>query len=81
VCRRAADGSVVCDGESFPNGFEWCINTPAVDVDGNVYALGEGRTFMQSALGADYTPVTIGTLGHIVTLNRGHMIVVGPPKP
>ncbi len=54
VCHRIPDGSVSCvnDG-SHPHGFEWCINAPAVDgngnvyvesEDGNVYVLGQGNT-------------------------------------
>ena len=41
-CHRNADGSVTCvnDG-THPNGFEWCINAPAVDGNGNVYVESE----------------------------------------
>ncbi|HKB35045.1 MAG TPA: hypothetical protein VKD72_01240, partial [Gemmataceae bacterium] len=41
-CHRNADGSVTCvnDG-THPNGFEWCINAPAIDGDGNVYVESE----------------------------------------
>jgi outer membrane protein assembly factor BamB len=41
-CHRNADGSITCvnDGRH-PNGFEWCINAPAVDGDGNVYVESE----------------------------------------
>jgi hypothetical protein len=53
-CHRNTDGTVTCvnDG-NHPNGFEWCINAPAVDgngnvyvesEDGNVYVLGQGHT-------------------------------------
>jgi hypothetical protein len=41
-CRRNADGSVTCvDDGKHPNGFEWCINAPAVDGAGNVYVESE----------------------------------------
>ncbi len=41
-CHRNADGSVTClDDGTHPNGFEWCINAPAVDGDGNVYVESE----------------------------------------
>jgi len=42
ACHRQADGTVVCvnDGKH-PNGFEWCINAPAVDGAGNVYVESE----------------------------------------
>jgi len=54
ACHRNADGSVTCvnDGKH-PNGFEWCINAPAVDgagnvwvesEDGNVYELDQGHS-------------------------------------
>jgi outer membrane protein assembly factor BamB len=41
-CHRNADGSITCvnDGKH-PNGFEWCINAPAVDGEGNVYVESE----------------------------------------
>ena len=41
-CHRNPDGSITCvnDGRH-PNGFEWCINAPAVDGDGNVYVESE----------------------------------------
>jgi hypothetical protein len=29
------------EGEPHPNGFEWCVNEPAVDARGNVYANAE----------------------------------------
>jgi outer membrane protein assembly factor BamB len=42
TCRRNADGSVTCvDDGTHPNGFEWCINAPAVDRNGNVYVESE----------------------------------------
>jgi hypothetical protein len=53
-CHRNPDGSITCvnDGRH-PNGFEWCINAPAVDgngsvyvesEDGNVYVLDQGNS-------------------------------------
>jgi hypothetical protein len=52
-CRRNPDQSITCvnDGRH-PNGFEWCINAPAIDgngsvyvesEDGNVYVLDQGH--------------------------------------
>src|SRR4030095_3365803 len=55
------------------NGFEWCINAPAVDAAGNVYANSEdghlyvmrqggvslGQIFLNQALGAAYTPLSL----------------------
>jgi hypothetical protein len=89
-CVRAADGSVQCKSDH-PNGFEWCINAPAIDrdgtmfansEDGNLYAIGadgqlRDQFFLDTALGASYTPVALDHLGRIYALNAGHMIVVG----
>jgi outer membrane protein assembly factor BamB len=74
-----------------PDDFEWCVNAPAVDgngtvyadsEDGNVYAINQGGTlkgklFLQSALGAAYTPVSIARDGKIYTENDGDIFVVG----
>ena len=38
-CTRGS-GGVTCKNTN-PNGFEWCINMPAVDANGNVYATSE----------------------------------------
>jgi outer membrane protein assembly factor BamB len=73
------------------NGFEWCINAPAVDRDGTVYANSEDghlyavdatgalrdRFFLGKALGAAYTPVVLDHLGRVYALNDGHMFVIG----
>ena len=90
TCARQPDGSVQCT-DDHPYGFEWCISAPAIDAagtiygnseDGNVYALGpdgsmKGRVFLDRALGASYTPVTLDHEGRIYALNAGHMYVVG----
>jgi hypothetical protein len=74
-----------------PNGFEWCINAPAVDTngvvyanseDGHVYAINQGGTlnrkiFLRTAIGAAYTPLSIGADGLLYTENSGHMFVIG----
>ena len=74
-----------------PNGFEWCINAPAVDEnglvyanseDGNVYSINQGGTlnqkiFLRSAIGAAYTPLSIAADGKLYTENDGHMFVIG----
>jgi hypothetical protein len=39
-CSRNANGKLSCRTTN-PNGFEWCINMPAVDVNGNVYVTSE----------------------------------------
>ncbi len=74
-----------------PNGFEWCINAPAVDSngvvyanseDGNIYSINQGgtlkkRIFLRIAIGAAYTPLSIAPDGKLYTENDGHMFVIG----
>ncbi|MCU1279656.1 MAG: hypothetical protein JWM53_3202 [bacterium] len=74
-----------------PDTFEWCINAPAVDKDGTiyagdeggfVYAIGQGghdkgHRFLSMALGASYTPLTIDRQGRLYTLDAGMLGVVG----
>ncbi len=89
-CVRQPDGTLSCTADH-PHGFEWCVNAPAVDRDGVVYANSEDgnlyaitangelrdRLFLNAALGAAYTPLSIDHLGRIYALNNGHMFVVG----
>jgi hypothetical protein len=89
-CHRNPDGSLSCVSDH-PNGFEWCINAPAVDEIGNVYANLEdgslymigpggkpvGRIFMNLAVGAAYTPLSLGPDGKIYTQKDGHLFVIG----
>jgi hypothetical protein len=94
-CHRNPDGSLSCVSDH-PNGFEWCINMPAVDSNGNVYANSEDGNlyvipqghsgvfstassvrFLNLALGAAYTPLSIGPDGKLYTQNAGHLFVVG----
>jgi hypothetical protein len=94
-CHRNPDGSVSCVSDH-PNGFEWCINMPAVDERGHVYVNSEdgnlyeipqghsgvfshplGKLFLNLAIGAAYTPLSIGPDGKLYTQNNGHMFVVG----
>ena len=88
-CTRNADGTVSCVSDH-PFGFEWCVNAPAVDSrgivyanseDGNLYAINQGGTlrqsiFQQLALGAAYTPASLGGDGKIYSQNAGHLFVV-----
>jgi outer membrane protein assembly factor BamB len=74
-----------------PNGYEWCVNAPAVDAngtvyanseDGNVYVINQGGTlkgkiFELLAIQAAYTPIAIGPDGRLYTENDGDMVVVG----
>ncbi len=94
-CSRQPDGSLSCVSDH-PNGFEWCINAPAIDKDGvvyansedgNIYSIDQGHTgvfttpkqrlFLNLAIGAAYTPLSIGHNGKIYTENDGHLFVVG----
>jgi uncharacterized protein (TIGR03437 family) len=89
-CTRNADGSLTCVSDH-PNGFEWCVNSPAIDAngvvyanseDGNLFAIAQGGSaideiFQQLALGAAYTPASIGGDGKIYSQNDGHLFVVG----
>jgi outer membrane protein assembly factor BamB len=84
ICR----GGECVDQE---NGFEWCVNAPAVDMhgtvyvnaeDGNLYALGQGgvlldRISFNAPLGAAYTPVAIDAQGRVYAQSGGHLFVVG----
>jgi hypothetical protein len=59
-CHRGADGSISCvDDGKHPNGFEWCINAPAVDGNGNVFVESEdGKIYVidQGHTGVFTTP-------------------------
>ena len=89
-CSRDANGNVSCVSDH-PRGFEFCVNAPAVDAQGNVYNNSEDGNlyvvrpdgtlreslFLDSAVGAAYTPLAIGPDGKIYTQNDGHLFVVG----
>lgn len=67
------------------------MNSPAIDADGivyansedgNLFAIGPGGSlvqeiFQQLALGAAYTPASIGGDGKVYSQNDGHLFVVG----
>jgi hypothetical protein len=71
-CSRNSSGSITCTPNTNPNGFEWCINMPAVDAngtvyspaeDGNVYAIPQGHTgvFTLATAGARlFTKLALG---------------------
>ena len=40
-CQRNADGSCCTCSSDHPFGFEWCVNAPAIDVNGTVFANSE----------------------------------------
>jgi uncharacterized protein (TIGR03437 family) len=89
-CTRNADGTITCVSDH-PFGFEWCVNAPAIDAngvvyanseDGNLYAIGQGgvlnqNIFQQLAIGAAYTPASLDGQGRIYTQNDGYLFVVG----
>jgi hypothetical protein len=96
ACARQPDGSRVCsdtspNGQRHPNGFEWCVNAPAVDARGDVYAnaedgfvykIGQGgvlksQTFLNQALGAAYTPISLDPSGRVLALNNGELTILG----
>jgi outer membrane protein assembly factor BamB len=71
------------------------VNAPAVDArgityvnseDGFLYAIDSsgnqtGSMFLQLAVGAAYTPLSIDAKGRIYTQNAGHLFVVGSIIP
>ncbi len=78
------------------NGYEWCVNAPAIDSngvvyanseDGNVYSIPQGNSgifstpmqkiFLKQAIGAAYTPLSLGADGKLYVQNDGHLFVVG----
>jgi len=89
-CSRDSSGNVTCVNDH-PAGFEFCVNAPAIDVNGNVYNNSEDgnlyvvrrdgtlreHIFLQLAIGAAYTPLSLGNDGKIYTQNAGHLFVVG----
>jgi len=82
---------LVPEWRSDPAPDEWCINAPAVDAEGTVFALNEDghlyairqggavrdRIMLARAVGAAYTPLAIGGDGRIFALNYGRLFVVG----
>ncbi len=60
-CTRNANGTVACTVTN-PNGFEWCINMPAVDANGLVYVTSEdGNLYVlpQTHTGIFTTPTAL----------------------
>jgi len=93
-CGRNVDGSITCVSDH-PDGFEWCVNQPAVDAagvvyanseDGFLYAIGrdgklKGAIFLDRAIGAAYTPLSLDSAGRIYAQNFGRIFVVGSNPP
>jgi outer membrane protein assembly factor BamB len=67
------------------------VNAPVIDSnnvvyvnseDGNVYSLAQGGTllqkmFLKEAIGAAYTPLSVGPDGKLYVQNDGHLFIVG----
>lgn len=92
TCERQPDGTITCeDTGEHPNGFEWCINAPAIDrngtvyglnEDGYMYAIGQGgreleRVFLTRTQSAAYEPLSIDTRGRIYAQNNGELYILG----
>jgi len=89
-CSTLPDAGLDCVSDH-PDGFEWCINAPAVGPDGTVYGNSEdGRVyairqggqlieqrFLLRSLGAAYTPIAVDSQGRVYSMNGGVMTVVG----
>ncbi len=89
-CHTLSDGGITCVSDH-PDGFEWCVNAPAIGPDGTVYANSEdGRVysirqggtkgeqrFLLQSLGAAYTPIAVDSKGRVYSMNGGVMTVVG----
>ena len=89
ACVRQPDGTLTCTDHTA--GFEWCVNAPAVDRQGTVYANSEDgsvyqikqggvletQTFLNQALGAAYTPISLDPAGRVYVLNNGELTVFG----
>lgn len=90
VCERLPDGTIQCF-DAGVNGFEWCVNAPAIDRDGTVYvnnedgylyAIAQGgiekaRHFLSRAVFASYTPMSLDARGRIYAMNNGELFVIG----
>ena len=88
-CEAAPGGPVCVDDH--PGGFEWCVNSVAVDrfgttyansEDGHLYAIDSGgklrdRIFLDTARGAAYTPISLDDQGRLYPQNNGVLFVVG----
>lgn len=92
TCERAADGTITCaDNGDHPNGFEWCISSPAVDRDGALYGLSEDgnlyaldrqgheleHVFLGRSIEEAYTPTAIDPAGRVYAQNNGQLYVLG----
>jgi outer membrane protein assembly factor BamB len=92
TCERQPDNTITCvDTGEHPNGFEWCISSPAFDRDGTFYGLSEDgylyaldrqgheleRIFLGRTIEEAYTPTAIDPEGRIYAQNNGQLYVLG----
>lgn len=88
-CERRPDGTLDCADIGFH--FEWCVATPGIDRDGNVYVvsadgnlyvIGQGgaekqRFFLERTAYAAYTPTALDHRGRVYAMNNGKLFIVG----
>src|SRR5262249_20788029 len=92
TCERQPDGTISCvDDGQHPDGWEWCISSPAFDRDGTLYGLSEDgylyaiarpgrqvqRVFRGKSIEEASTPTAIDPQGRIYAQNNGQMYVLG----
>ena len=87
--RIACHAENDCDEETY--GFEFCVNAPAIDMRGNVYANSEDgilyairqggvlldRLSLGAPEGSAYTPLAIDNQGRVYAEAGGHLLAVG----
>jgi outer membrane protein assembly factor BamB len=87
--RTACHAEDDCDEEEY--GFEFCVNAPAVDMHGTVYANSEDgilyairqggvlldRISLGAPEGSAYTPLAIDNQGRVYAEAGGHLLAVG----
>lgn len=92
TCERAPDGTITCtDLGDHPNGFEWCVSSPALDRTGTLYGVDEDgylyavdasgheveRVFLGKTIAEAYTPSAIDSAGRVYAQNNGQLYVLG----
>jgi hypothetical protein len=89
-CEPGGDGGLSCVADH-PHSFEWCVNAPAVDAlgtvyagseDGWVYAIHQGgslrdKLFVVATVSSAYTPVSLDAEGRVYALSSGHAFAMG----
>jgi hypothetical protein len=89
-CEPGGDAGLQCVADH-PHSFEWCVNAPAVDALGTVYAASEDgwlyaiaqggalrdKIFQLAAVSSAYTPVSLDAEGRVYSQSSGHVFVTG----